>query len=1441
LGNWSLEVPRIAGNFSNSLGWVNQAKNTQRCSNFSPPPAIVFVDTYQYWQGIFLTVPGQGGGEVLTRAAGNSSAPSDGNAYPLVTKDHWQIRCLSTIQNAAGEGFIARSPSGDEYRFDWMAQRGISGVKNETTTVSRSEFMLQATLVTDRFGNWVRYTYDPANPRRLTSVTSNDGRSITVSYGANGHVSSVFDGTRTWTYSYGTVTTFAGVELSAVVLPDGSRWELSLTPMVHLILLELGEGATCNSPGSYPEGNYTGTVKHPSGLLATFVTQFIYLNRSNVAKACTGPWPSGTGSLWPQSLVRQGLVSMTVSGPGVASSAWTYVHTVGFPSWAPCNPCTDTRAVTVTDPRGYKTRHTFGVRFQSNEGQLLSVDEGFDGVNALRTTAYRYRAPAGMPYPEPPGNSIQVTPDFLSTRHRPQDQRITTQQGVTFKWEAAAGAAGFDLRVRPLAVTRSNSLGYTKTETTAYHDNTTKWVLGQIASVTDGAGAVQESYNYDATNALRTTKFSFGLQTESYNYYPDGTLKTRFDPAGRGTTLSNYKRGVAQNVAYPDATAESAVVNNLGRVSSSTNAAGTTTSYTYDAMGRLASTTHPNEAGLTYHPTTQLFELANVAEFGLAAGHWRQTITTGNARRVRYFDALSRERLTVDWDAANPANTSRYVETRYDIDGRRVFASYPLRTLSAVDTAIAGTAWAHDALGRVFTQTNSSELGNLTTSTAYLNSFQKSVTNPRGFATTFAFQAFDTPSEDAIAAIWAPEGVAVSIVRDVFGKPTSITRSGSWAGGGISATRSYVYDAYQRLCKSIEPESGATVQAYDAANNVAWRASGLGLPSTASCDYGSVPAARQIGYGYDARNRLTSTSYGDGSAGIGRSYYADGQPYQVWSAGSTWTYGHNNRRLLVSESLAFNGGTYGFGRGLDAYGNVASLSYPDGAVVAYAPNALGQPTQLSGYASGVYYHPNGAIAGYTLANGIVHSTTQTARGLPSQWRDAGVVQDLYGYDANANVTGITDQQEGLSSRAMGYDGLDRLTAANGVWGAGSFGYDGLDNLRTSMVGARTAVAAVDAANRLSSLTVNGAVQGYGYDANGNLTARGGQGFDFDIGNRLRAAYGKASYAYDGHGRRIWVAADDGSRKLQVYGSAGKLLWSGHSSQGNTKHIYLGDRLIAETNTVSGLSYSHTDALGSPVARTNAAAQITSRTRYESYGATAAGTNPTGIGFTGHVNDADTGLVYMQQRYYEPFAARFLSVDPVTTEFKSGDHFNRYVYANSNPYKFKDPDGRVAFLALPPLIEVVVAAVAQRALYVGTAAAVGAIAASQSNQSGQSGAKGDSAAAPGQAAGAPDVGGAKISDRPPGPDGKIGSTGGPGSGKRFAPESPETKGAKEGVACRYCGQPTTNTPGQSNSRERDHIEPKSKDGNNSSDNEGDACRTCNRSKGAKTPEQWQESK
>jgi uncharacterized protein RhaS with RHS repeats len=48
-----------------------------------------------------------------------------------------------------------------------------------------------------------------------------------------------------------------------------------------------------------------------------------------------------------------------------------------------------------------------------------------------------------------------------------------------------------------------------------------------------------------------------------------------------------------------------------------------------------------------------------------------------------------------------------------------------------------------------------------------------------------------------------------------------------------------------------------------------------------------------------------------------------------------------------------------------------------------------------------------------------------------------------------------------------------------------------------------------------------------------------------------------------------------------------------------------------------------------------------------------------------------------QRYYDPTAGRFLSVDPLTTSAKDGSSFNLYAYANNSPYKHKDSDGRIA--------------------------------------------------------------------------------------------------------------------------------------------------------------------
>lgn len=114
---------------------------------------------------------------------------------------------------------------------------------------------------------------------------------------------------------------------------------------------------------------------------------------------------------------------------------------------------------------------------------------------------------------------------------------------------------------------------------------------------------------------------------------------------------------------------------------------------------------------------------------------------------------------------------------------------------------------------------------------------------------------------------------------------------------------------------------------------------------------------------------------------------------------------------------------------------------------------------------------------------------------------------------------------------------------------------------------------------------------------------------------------------------------------------------------------------AQASAQETVKYIHTDALGSIVAVTDASGQVIERREYEPYGAQLVPELQDGPGYTGHVQDAATELVYMQQRYYDPQIGRFLSVDPITANASTGAGFSRYAYALNNSYKFTDPDGR----------------------------------------------------------------------------------------------------------------------------------------------------------------------
>jgi uncharacterized protein RhaS with RHS repeats len=58
---------------------------------------------------------------------------------------------------------------------------------------------------------------------------------------------------------------------------------------------------------------------------------------------------------------------------------------------------------------------------------------------------------------------------------------------------------------------------------------------------------------------------------------------------------------------------------------------------------------------------------------------------------------------------------------------------------------------------------------------------------------------------------------------------------------------------------------------------------------------------------------------------------------------------------------------------------------------------------------------------------------------------------------------------------------------------------------------------------------------------------------------------------------------------------------------------------------------------------------------------------------------------MQQRYYDPVVGRFYSNDPVGFSADKPMMFNRYAYANNNPYKFVDPDREFANFAIEAAI------------------------------------------------------------------------------------------------------------------------------------------------------------
>ncbi|WP_082879810.1 RHS repeat-associated core domain-containing protein [Methylomonas methanica] len=287
---------------------------------------------------------------------------------------------------------------------------------------------------------------------------------------------------------------------------------------------------------------------------------------------------------------------------------------------------------------------------------------------------------------------------------------------------------------------------------------------------------------------------------------------------------------------------------------------------------------------------------------------------------------------------------------------------------------------------------------------------------------------------------------------------------------------------------------------------------------------------------------------------------------------------------------------------------------------------------------------------------------------------AAIIGRQYNYDVAGKLRELDDLRQGRSQ--YHYDPAARLISSEGL-SPESFVHDPAGNL----LGASAEGGRIEG-DRLLMM----GDRHYAYDAAGNLIEekRGKAGqivtrYQYDADNRLIRAETPqvtAHYRYDALGRRIAKHTEQGETRFQYDGQ--RLLAETDSRRSRTYLFEPGSfrplALHERDNTQAGGNtyHYHLDHLGTPRELTDSQGQIVWSARYRAYGNLAfadveAIDNP--LRFQGQYFDAETGLHYNLNRYYDPNAGRFIHQDPIGLQ--GGSNVYRYV---PNPVNWIDPLG-----------------------------------------------------------------------------------------------------------------------------------------------------------------------
>ncbi len=205
---------------------------------------------------------------------------------------------------------------------------------------------------------------------------------------------------------------------------------------------------------------------------------------------------------------------------------------------------------------------------------------------------------------------------------------------------------------------------------------------------------------------------------------------------------------------------------------------------------------------------------------------------------------------------------------------------------------------------------------------------------------------------------------------------------------------------------------------------------------------------------------------------------------------------------------------------------------------------------------------------------------------------------------------------------------------------------------------------------------------YEYDDNGNLTHvkvadQVVWTYTYDAANRMVHAEDgtgliQADYGYDPFGRRLWKTVDNITTYF-LYADEGLL--AEFSSDGTTRiYGYLPGTSTPLFLRQNDTYYWHrTDRLGIPHTLMESNGTVVWSGAYDAFGNCEVGveTLENHLRLPGQYYDAETGLSYNLNRYYDPKTGRYLQPDP------AGDGLNPYPYVGGNPVNAIDPLGLCA--------------------------------------------------------------------------------------------------------------------------------------------------------------------